>query len=104
MIEITIGSLEEQIIKLLQKVYPITIEDLQKQLHVSRAMIERVLQKFQVNGVVRLQPLPDKTYIRLLRNDFQFVGGKRQQKIIKQETRKQKPPEDEEEFNDIMYS
>ncbi len=83
MIEIVNGTLEEQIIKLLQKTYPITIIDLEKKLHISRNMIIRVLQKLQVKGVVQLEPLPDKTYIRLIRRDFRFVGKKRQKKFIK---------------------
>ncbi len=83
MIEIVNGTLEEQIIKLLQKTYPITIIDLEKKLHISRNMIIRVLQKLQVKGIVQLEPLPDKTYIRLIRRDFRFVGKKRQKKFIK---------------------
>ena len=101
MIEITSGSLEEQIIRLLEKTYPITILDLQKHLHASRAMIERVLQKFRVQGIIRLQPLPDTTYIRLLRTDFHFVGGKHKQKIMKRETQKKK--QGETTSDDVMY-
>ena len=50
MIEITTGTLEEQIIKLLQKTYPITVYDIEKKMHVSRDVIIRVLQKFQTKG------------------------------------------------------
>jgi len=103
MIEITVGSLEEQIIKLLQKMYPITTFELTQKLRVSRREIEWVLQKFQVKGIVKLEPLPDKTYVRLLRNDFQFIGPKQQQKIMKQESEKKKEPE-EESSDGIMYS
>ena len=83
MIEITTGTLEERIIKFLQKTYPVTVSDVERQLHVSRSVILRMLQKFQVKGIVQLEPLPDKTYIRLLRNDFSFIGKKRQRKFIK---------------------
>jgi len=102
MIEITTGTLEEQVIKILQKTYPIAISDIEKELHVSRKMIVRVLQKFQVKGIVQLEPLPDKTYIRLLRNDFNFVGKKRQRKFIKHYSgeKKQEP----EDYDGIMYS
>jgi len=81
MIEIVNGTLEEQIIKLLQKAYPITITDIEKKLHISRDMIVRILQKLQIKGIVQLEPLPDKTYIRLLRRDFRFVGKKRQKNL-----------------------
>lgn len=83
MIEIINGSLEEQIIKILQKTYPITINDLEKKLHLSHAVIVRVLQKLQYNGIVQLEPLSDKTFIRLIRRDFRFIGKKRQRKFIK---------------------
>jgi len=83
MIEIVTGTLEEQIIKILQKTYPITIKDLEKKLHSSEASIVRVLQKLQTTGIIQLEPLPNKTYIRLLRRDFRFVGKKRQKKFIK---------------------
>lgn len=102
MIEIVNGTLEEQIIKLLQKIYPITISDIEKKLHVSRKMILRVLQKFQVKGIVQLEPLSNKTYIRLLRNDFSFVGKKRQRKFIKRHSGKKK--QEPEDYEGIMYS
>jgi DNA-binding Lrp family transcriptional regulator len=102
MIEITIGSLEEQIIKVLQKIYPITTLELAQKLRVSRNEVEWVLQKFQVKGIVKLEPLPDKIYVRLLRNDFQFIGLKPQRKIMKQDVVKKK--EVDEEYNDVMYS
>jgi hypothetical protein len=102
MIEITAGSLEEQIIKILQKIYPITTFELAQKLQVSRKEIEWMLQKFQVKGIVKLEPLPDKTYVRLLRNDFHFMGLKKQRKIIKQDAGKKK--EGEENYSDVMYS
>jgi len=102
MIEIVNGTLEEQIIKLLQKTYPITISDLEKKLHISRNMIVRVLQKLQIKGIVQLEPLPERTYIRLVRRDFRFVGKKRQKKFIKH--RSGKKSQDPEKYDGIMYS
>jgi hypothetical protein len=102
MIEITAGTLEEKIIKLLQKTYPITTVELAHRLEISQKETEWMLQKFQVKGIVKLEPLPDKTYVRLLRNDFQFIGAKPQKAVKKQE----EPAEDEkkEEYDDVMYS
>ena len=65
-------------------------------------MIVRVLQKLQVKGIIQLEPLPDKTYIRLLRNDFSFIGKKRQKKIIKHHSGKKK--QEPEDYDGIMYS
>ena len=103
MIEIVKGTLEEQIIKLLQKTYPITISDIEKELHVSRKMIVRILQKFQVKSIIQLEPLPDKTYIRLLRYDFSFIGKKRQRKFIKHR-HSGKKEQKSKEHDGIMYS
>jgi hypothetical protein len=98
MIEIVAGTLEEHIITLLQKTYPVTITDLVRRLHVPRERVEWVLHKFQVKGIVKLEPLPDKTYIRLLRADFHIIGGKH-----KAPGRKHRQDADEEDIG-IMYS
>jgi len=103
MIEITRGTLEELIIKILQKTYPVTINDIKKELNVSKKLIERTLQKLQVKGIVKLDILPDKIYIRLLRNDFSFIGLKRQKKFIKHKSGKRVVYEKKDE-DDIMYS
>jgi len=102
MIEITRGSLEEQIIKLLQKKYPITTFELASKLRVSQKRIEWILQKLQIKGITKLEPLPDKVYVRLLRNDFQFIGSTQQKKFIKHKSKSKK--EDNEHYDDIMYS
>jgi hypothetical protein len=102
MIEITIGSLEERIIRLLQKNYPITTFEIAQKLRVSRNEIDWVLQKFQIKGIVKLEPLPDITYVKLLRNDFLFIGPKQQRKPVKHAPEEKK--EENENYNGIMYS
>ena len=102
MIEITSGTLEERVIKLLQKSYPITVEDIKEELNVSKDIVLRTLKKFQVKGIVRLEPLLDKTYVRLLRHDFSFIGKKRQRKFIKHRSGKKK--QEPGEYDGIMYS
>ncbi len=86
MIDIVRGSLEEQIIKVLQKTYPITTFELALRLRVSQKNVERILKKFQIKGIIKLDILPDKIYVRLLRNDFRFVGAKLQRKPIKKKS------------------
>ena len=88
MIEITSGTLEERIIKILQKTYPITVDNIRDELNTSRDIIIRTLKKLQIKGIVRLEPLPDKTFVRLLRHDFSFVGKKHQRKFKKHKTGK----------------
>ena len=78
------------------------MSEVKEKLHISKENIMRVLQKFQVKGIIQLEPLPDKIYIRLIRNDFKFVGKKRQKKFIKHRSgiKKQEP----KEYNGMMYS
>ena len=101
MIEIKSGTLEERIIKLLLNTYPITVEDIKDELNLSKDIILRTLNKFQIKGIVKLEPLPGITYVRLLRKDFSFIGKKRQRKFIKHKSGKKQEPE---EYNGIMYS
>lgn len=102
MIEIKTGTLHERIIRILQKTYPVTIADLQKKLRVSRTILRRDLLKLRTKGILCLEPLPGKTFIRLLRHDFSFIGKRRgQRKFIKHSKRKKQPLKD---YDGIMYS
>ena len=102
MIDIVRGSLEEQIIKVLQKTYPITTFELALRLRVSQKNVERILKKFQIKGIIKLDILPDKIYVRLLRNDFLFIGSTQQKKIIKHNSKTKK--EENGHYNNIMYT
>jgi len=102
MIEINYGTFEERIIKLLQKTYPITVEEIQNKLKLSALVVLRVLKKLQIKRIVRLEPLSDKTYVRLLRHDFSFVNRKRQRKSIKLHT--EGKLEENEKYDGMMYT
>lgn len=101
MIEIKAGTIEERIIKELQKSYPITVEQLSKKLGISENKLRMELIKLQSKNILILEPLPDKTFIRLIRFDFRFVGKRSQYKFIKK--KKDKTKIKEEERDDIMY-
>jgi len=101
MIEIECGTLEERIIRELQKTYPITVSQLKVRIGISERLLIRELEKLQARGILLLEPLPDKVYIRLLRSDFRFVAKKSQKKFIKRSQKRiesAKEPEDE-----VMY-
>lgn len=96
-IEILHGSLEERVVKYLVEVYPATIEDMAHELKVKRDRLDRILKSFAQRGVVELEPLPDKTFIRLLRSDFHFTGVKAtQRRRFKQSGGKKQAPKDYE--------
>jgi predicted ArsR family transcriptional regulator len=102
MIEITSGTIEEKLIKILQKTYPVTVSDVANSLHISKSSVIREVQKLQTKGILQLDILPDKTYIRLLRNDFRFVGKKRQKKFIKHKSKGK--PYQQDEYDGYMYT
>ena len=99
MIEVVKGSMEERIIKTLEKEYPITIKDLSRKMGVSERKTKMELIKLQSRGIVELEPLPDKTFIRLIRFDFVFVGRRRQYRFIKK--KKIRMEEEKEEKEDV---
>ena len=101
MIDITIGSVEEKIIKAVQKDYPITVDDLGDRLRISRHKLRFELFKLQSRGIVELDLLPDKTYIRLVRSDIRFIGRQHQETFIKRRRQKHMPAD--EPRDDTMY-
>jgi len=103
MIEIKSGTLEERLIKILQKMYPVTLEQLKKKTGVSRSILEMELTKMQAKQILVLEPLPDRVYIRLVRTDFRFVGRRTQQKFIKRTKNERKKKGCQSDKNDVMY-
>ncbi len=84
MIEVERGTIEAKILEVLLEVYPITVSDLQKELSISEKILQRGIKKLQVRGIIELEPLSDKEYIRLKRRDFHFIGRKvTQRKTLK---------------------
>ena len=79
-IEVLDGSVEGRLLKYLLEVYPVTVEDLERELKVNRDRLERIVKSLVQRGIVEIEPLPDKTYIRLLRSDFHFTGIKSSQR------------------------
>jgi len=103
MIEIKSGTLEEKIIKILQKMYPVTLQQLKKKTKLSKSILEMELTKMQAKHILILEPLPDKVYIRLVRTDFRFVGRRTQQKFIKRKKGEVKKKKYQSDTNDVMY-
>jgi predicted ArsR family transcriptional regulator len=99
-IEIDSDSLEARILQILIKTYPVTTSDLKWELKISPNILERTLKALQSRGIVELEELPDKTFIRLMRRDIAFVGRKATQK--KRVKRKGKRPE-KTEYDGMMY-
>ena len=94
MIEIKKGSLDERVLKILLDKYPITVEELREQLGVSKGSLDRLIKGFISRGIITLDELPDRAFIRLQRRDFRFIGRHESQrrplKHIKRKDRKAK--------------
>lgn len=99
-VEIAQGSLEEKIIKRLLEVYPITLDELRHDIKVSEDIMMRSIKALVLRGIIELEELPDKMFIRLLRQDFLFVGRKAtQRKRFKHSGSKKKG----KDYEGIMY-
>ena len=94
-IEVLHGSLEERVLRYLLEVYPATIEDLERELKIKRERLDRLIKSFLQRGIVEVEELPDKTYLRLIRSDFHFTGIKASQRRRYKQTggKKQMPNE-----------
>lgn len=99
-IEIQQGTIEERILRILLETYPITLEDIQWELGISEGRLMRAIKGLQLRRILEVEELPDRTFVRLLRRDFAFVGRKATQK--KRFKRKGKKLE-EKEYEGIMF-
>jgi len=96
-IQVVEGSVESRIIRLLLEMYPVTLRDLERELRLHDDVLQRSLKALIARGIVEVEPLPDRTYVRLLRSDFSFVGRKEsQRKRVKHHGRKPGTPKDYE--------
>jgi predicted transcriptional regulator len=99
-IEIVQGTLEEKILRRLLEVYPITLEQLRYDIKVSEKVMMRSIKALVFRGIIELEELPDKSFIRLIRRDFLFVGRKAtQRKRFKHSGSKKKG----KDYDGMMY-
>lgn len=100
-VEIESDSLEARILRVLLESYPVTVSDLEWELKISPGILMRTLKALQSRGILDFEELPDKTFIRLLRTDFAFVGRKATQRKRFKQKGKKKPKS--EEYEGIMF-
>jgi hypothetical protein len=92
---IQISALEARIVGILKDWYPITVEELRDELSLRRDVLDRALRSLVVKGIIVLEPLSDKTYIRLLNPEIEVAGGE-----PKKPRHRPPPPADDDS---IMY-
>ncbi len=79
-VEVLHGSLDERILRYLLETYPVTTATLARDLRLTKSRLDRQLKALAVRGILELEELPDKTFVRLLRQDFSFFGYKDSQR------------------------
>lgn len=73
-VQVESDSLQARLLELLMGSEKLTIEEAAKELSVSKERLERVVKKLASRGILRIQELPDKKYLDLVRTDIQFQG------------------------------
>jgi hypothetical protein len=95
---VKVDALQARIIGILKDWYPITVEELRDELSLPSGVLERSLKALMVKGVIALEPLSDKTFIRLLMPDIVLEkDGKGHKKAIPKPGQRGRP------VNDMMY-
>lgn len=106
-IEIDSDSIEGKIIKILMEGKPITIKELAKKVKASESRVKRAVKGLISRGIVSIDELPDKKYVRLERTDIKFHGmNPTQEQKIKKKRDKEKKKDDEkgsEKSREMMY-
>lgn len=97
--KLQVDALQARILAILKDWYPITVEELRDELSLPSGVLERSLKGLMVKGIIVLEPLSDKTYIRLLVPEIVFeVDKKTSGKGRKSRPRSEPGPDDS-----IMY-
>ncbi|PIN67849.1 MAG: hypothetical protein COV98_01360 [Candidatus Altarchaeum sp. CG12_big_fil_rev_8_21_14_0_65_33_22] len=69
------------------KRYPITTDEIVNEFGMRKDVVQKEIKKLEREGVIALEILPDKIFVRLLRQDFMFFNEKKIDRniIIEQE-------------------
>ena len=97
--KVQVDALQARIINILKDWYPITVEELRDEISLPSGVLERALKALMVKGVIELEPLTDKTYIRLLVPELMFEVDKKDRGRKKKPAPSEVPPQDDS----IMY-
>lgn len=98
------SSLEAKILLLLLEVYPITEKEIADYLGTSEKKVNASLKVLVKKGLVKLEPLPDTTFVSIASGDFQFKGKETEQlKKVREKMEKRKKVKTPDEDNSAMY-
>jgi hypothetical protein len=99
MIQIKRGSLEERILVMLGSGIA-EKKNLARELNVKESVLDVSLKKLATAGIAGLDALPDKTFVRILREDYSICGVKPTQK---REMVKERKKRKVEKYDGMMF-
>jgi len=101
MVQMNAGTIEAKILQYLMEVYPVTKEDVMEKFRLSEERLELAIGNLLKKGFIELEPLEDRTYIRLLAGNIQFIGLNPTQKKRLKHKGKKKP--EKKDYDGYMY-
>jgi hypothetical protein len=101
--------MEAKVLKVLLDRYPVDDIELSKRTSIDLREVRRTLIGMERRGWVKLDRLPDRMFVRLLRTDFLFLGrDETQRKAVKHKKGKNDKVTREkllnDPYDDIMYA
>jgi len=57
--------------------YPLSIDEITKEIGMRKEVVEKEIKKLEIEGVIALDILPGKIFVRLMRQDFMFFKEKK---------------------------
>ena len=109
MVQVNTRSIEAKILKVLLERYPIDTDEVVKATGLGKKEVERALNGMEARGWLTLERLPDRSFIRMRRFDFTFLGrDETQRKAVKHKSKDKKKKIKKEallqdDHDDMMY-
>ena len=97
------GSLELRILEIVRDNYPVTTEDLRKELRVSKVKMDLALKRLEKMGYLEYDVLPDKVFIRLRVIPVGPEAKKSKKKAKKKRRRKREKKGEPPDRDDFSY-
>jgi len=110
MVQVNAKSNEAKLLKVILEKYPIDDKELIERTGLTKIEVERTLKGMEARGWVKLDRLPDRTFVRMNRFDFTFLGrDETQRKAVKHKSkdrkkRKKKMDLIKDDRDDMMYA
>ena len=96
------SSLEAKIVKFLREIYPVTLRDIRREFRQPKGRLDLALKRLEQAGIIELEFLPDRTYVRLVKAVGSVGNRPVNGKAIKHEKGRAKP-RSSSDGDSVMY-